>query len=198
MSLLADIFDILMSGGWVMLPLVLAAFLLYAQGFQLLIFANRCRLKGDPETDWTGWVMKPSLAPEGCTRDILEYTQQDRSSTEHISNRFNEVHLAIVRTIERRARFINSIVSVAPLMGLLGTVLGMLSTFFGIATSGGSETMSVVAGGIEVALITTATGLTVALPGLFLVTLILRRKHQIDAALARLESVVLTAHQIKG
>jgi biopolymer transport protein ExbB len=76
---------------------------------------------------------------------------------------------------------------------LLGTVLGMLQTFFGISTSGGAETAGVVAAGISEALVTTQTGLTIALPGLFIVMVIRRRKHALEAKLARLESLTLSA-----
>ena len=77
-------------------------------------------------------------------------------------------------------------------MGLLGTVIGMLGTFAGIAKGGGAETAGIVAGGISEALITTQTGLFVALPGIFLVLVIRRRKHAVEAALARIESLILT------
>jgi biopolymer transport protein ExbB len=68
----------------------------------------------------------------------------------------------------------------------------MLQTFFGISTSGGSDTAGVVASGISEALVTTQAGLTVALPGLFLVMLIHRQRHAIEARLARLESLTLS------
>jgi biopolymer transport protein ExbB len=59
-------------------------------------------------------------------------------------------------------------VGVAPLLGLFGTVTGMLATFAALASgSGGEQTMSDIAKGISEALITTEAGLVVALPGLF-------------------------------
>ena len=68
----------------------------------------------------------------------------------------------------------------------------MLQTFFGISTSGGGETAGVVASGISEALVTTQTGLTIALPGLFIVMLIQRQRHRLEAKIARLESLTLT------
>jgi len=53
-----------------------------------------------------------------------------------------------------------------------------------------------VAAGISEALITTQTGLFVALPGIFLVLVIRRRKHAVEAALARIESLSLTKLQL--
>jgi biopolymer transport protein TolQ len=67
------------------------------------------------------------------------------------------------------ARFIPwlaSIGSLSPLMGLLGTVLGVMDAFIGIAT-GGSGNISAVAPGVAQALITTVLGLAVAIPAIF-------------------------------
>ena len=59
---------------------------------------------------------------------------------------------------------LGALVMVAPLLGLLGTVLGMIQTFDAVATNS-SETADLVAGGISKALITTQVGLVAALPG---------------------------------
>ena len=98
----------------------------------------------------------------------------------------------MIHSIDRRLILLNTMVAAAPLMGLLGTVIGMLSTFKALATSGGTETVDKVANGISEALITTQTGLFVALPGIFLIMIIRTRKHAIEAALARIEAISLT------
>ena len=61
---------------------------------------------------------------------------------------------------------LNTVGNVAPLLGLLGTITGMISAFESIAASGTGDP-KVVAGGISEALITTAAGLTVAIPSYF-------------------------------
>ena len=94
-----------------------------------------------------------------------------------------------------RLGLIGTLVAAAPLLGLLGTVMGMLQTFFGISTSGGSETAGVVAAGISEALVTTQTGLTLALPGLFIVMMIQRQRHHLEAKLARLVTIFEIAHR---
>jgi len=60
-----------------------------------------------------------------------------------------------------------------------------------ISTSGGAETSGVVASGISQALVTTQTGLTIALPALFLVSVIRRQRRALEAHIARLESLTL-------
>jgi biopolymer transport protein ExbB len=186
------IWEIWLSGGWVMIPLLLLAILLYTQAFQLVLFVRRNDISTRKESHWWEWVRHPERA-EGRVAKIIRFTQEGITRADHVRNRFEEVRIAIVNLIDRRSRFIGTLVAAAPLLGLLGTVLGMLQTFFGISTSGGAETAGVVAAGISEALVTTQTGLTVALPGLFIVMVIRRRKHALEAKLARLESLTLSA-----
>jgi biopolymer transport protein ExbB len=85
-----------------------------------------------------------------------------------------EVEQAILDTGERVSnqlrrylRVMNGISQVAPLLGLLGTVLGMIASFNGISAAEGSEGQrELLAGGIAQALITTAAGMLVAIPAL--------------------------------
>lgn len=65
--------------------------------------------------------------------------------------------------LERGLVVLATVANVAPMMGFLGTVVGMIAAFGAVAEAGQIEA-SLVAGGIKVALITTATGLTIAIP----------------------------------
>ena len=81
-------------------------------------------------------------------------------------------------------------VSAAPLLGLLGTVTGMLTTFAALSEgSGGDQTMSAIAGGISEALVTTMTGLVIALPGLFFQYVLGRKFAEYRYFLDRLETM---------
>ena len=83
---------------------------------------------------------------------------------------------------ERDQKLMKVCVSAAPLVGLLGTVTGMLATFDALARgSGGDKTMAQIAGGISEALVTTMTGLVVALPGVFF-------QYQLERGFARYRS----------
>ncbi len=66
--------------------------------------------------------------------------------------------------LERGFRLLDTIAQLAPLLGLFGTVLGMIEAFQGLQSAGSSVDPSLLAGGIWVALITTAVGLAVAMP----------------------------------
>ena len=71
-----------------------------------------------------------------------------------------------IRYLESHLRGLEMIASVAPLMGLLGTVIGMISSFSKLSLSGTRVDPTILAGGIWEALLTTAGGLTVAIPAL--------------------------------
>ena len=76
-----------------------------------------------------------------------------------------EVGRHVVHELERFLNTLGTIAAISPLLGLLGTVIGMIKVFTVITTKGVGDP-SVLAEGISVALITTATGLTVAIPSL--------------------------------
>ena len=188
---LQKIFEIWLSGGWVMIPLFLLSFLLYTQAFRLALSMMHSKLPGNEEFAWREWILKPEKA-KGKIKEIICYTQQNTRSIQYVRKRFDEIRITQLAIIEQQLKFVKCLVAAAPLLGLLGTVFGMLQTFFGIATSGGVETATVVASGISEALVTTETGLTIALPALFMVMFIQRQTHQEEAKLARLESLTLT------
>ena len=187
---LQKILGIWMSGGWVMIPLFLLSFLLYTQVFRLALSIMHTKLPSNKEYAWREWILTPEKA-KGKIKEIICYTQENTQSIECVRKRFDEIRINQLVIIEQQLKYVKCLVAVAPLLGLLGTVLGMLQTFFGIATSG-VETATVVASGISEALVTTETGLTIALPALFMVMFIKRQTHQEEAKLARLESLTLT------
>jgi biopolymer transport protein ExbB len=84
-------------------------------------------------------------------------TEQAREETERVARR----SLAEAR---RGLRVLEVISTIAPLLGLLGTVLGMIAAFQALQTSGAQADASVLAGGIWEALLTTAAGMAVAIP----------------------------------
>ena len=191
---LVKILNIWLSGGWVMIALAGLAVLLYANGFQLLFFLSKGNLELGHDSEWLGWIQNPEKA-KGRAGEIIRYAQENVHSNKHIRNRFDEIKQSLIRPVERRLLFLNTLVAAAPLMGLLGTVIGMLGTFVAISSGGGSETASMVAAGISEALITTQTGLFIALPGLFIALVIRQRKHTAEATLARIESLILSKHK---
>jgi len=76
-----------------------------------------------------------------------------------------------LRFMQQRNTHIQILVAAAPLIGLLGTVMGMLTTFQGLNSANG-DTIDLIAAGISEAMITTETGLVIAIPATFMVMLI--------------------------
>ena len=81
-------------------------------------------------------------------------------------------------------------------MGLLGTVMGMLATFDGL-TSNIGRTIELVTSGISGALITTQTGLVIAIPGLVMIYLV-RARNNLQMLFVRLESLSMQAFEQHG
>lgn len=92
--------------------------------------------------------------------------------------------------VESGFRLLDSIAQVAPLLGLFGTVLGMIDAFRALQEAGNAVDPSVLAGGIWVALLTTAVGLAVAMPTALMLTWLesraARERAQADLAIERL------------
>ena len=72
---------------------------------------------------------------------------------------------SLLFALNRRLEFLATVATAAPLMGLLGTVIGMISTFSNLSSTGNVD-ITLLASGIWQALLTTASGLAVALPAL--------------------------------
>jgi biopolymer transport protein ExbB len=88
-------------------------------------------------------------------------------SLDEMEHFFDSVRNDELSPFERDLRVMKVSVTTAPLLGLLGTVTGMLATFNALATGGGGDkTMGMIASGISEALITTEAGLVLALSGL--------------------------------
>ena len=154
--------EIVKSGGWLMLPIILCAII--AMGIILERFWTLRQKRVIPE-DLTskvwGWVKKEQL-------------DQKQIQTLHQGSPLGQILAAgliedtgrhVVHELERYLETLGTVAAVTPLLGLLGTVIGMVEVFTEITTHGvGNPTA--LAGGIAQALITTAAGLTVAIPSL--------------------------------
>ena len=102
--------------------------------------------------------------------------------------RFDQVRANDASYLNRRLRFLMVLATSAPLIGLLGTVVGMLQTFDGLSMED-SYKMNSIASGISQALVTTQTGLLVAIPALAFIHLLQRRKKAWLTCINRLESL---------
>ena len=139
------------------------------------------------------WTLQPRrVLPKNLTRQVWEWVSKTQLNHSHIQtlhqgsplgeilaaglvnrNRDREIikesiedaGRQVVHDLERFLNSLGTIAAISPLLGLLGTVIGMVKVFAAITTYGVGDP-TVLAGGISEALITTAAGLTVAIPSL--------------------------------
>jgi len=95
-------------------------------------------------------------------------THRARWPADVLGERVGEIASRALRHEAQRAYPLAVVATVAPIVGLLGTVVGMIEAFHVIAFTGGMGDASLLAGGISKALVNTAAGLSVALPALAL------------------------------
>ena len=94
---------------------------------------------------------------------LLAGLRRHKEGTERVMKAIENAGLIELAALERGLVWLATLANVAPLTGFLGTVIGMIQAFQAIEIAGEVEATTV-AGGIKVALITTATGLTIAIP----------------------------------
>ena len=107
-------------------------------------------------------------------------------STIEVRRHFQQVRQEYLPVINRRIRFLAIVITAWPLVGLLGTVTGMLSTFSGMVVQHGTKFDNMIEG-ISEALITTQTSLLVSIPALVVLSFIIQRRNQLERCIARLE-----------
>jgi len=104
--------------------------------------------------------------PSALSRVLAYLVQHRRADAAALSARAGDIASLALREQQQRAYPLAVVATVAPIVGLLGTVVGMIEAFHVIAFAGGLGDPALLAGGISKALVNTAAGLSVALPSL--------------------------------
>lgn len=177
-----------LAGGWAMIPIAAVAAVLFGLGTSVWLRLWTKGHRSVPDRVWRLWVEHPQHR-EGPIGDLLDTVTAARSIDESAAM-FRGLRAGEVAPFERDLKVMKVCIAAGPLFGLLGTVTGMLATFGALATgAGGDQTMEAIAKGISAALITTETGLVVALPGLFFHYQLARQKDRYAAFLLHVETV---------
>jgi len=129
-------------------------------------------------------------------RILTVYHNNQGLDTETLELKLSESVLKESLKIQKRVSFIKIIAVVAPLLGLLGTVTGMIITFQAITLFGAGDP-KLMSGGISQALVTTVLGLTVAIPSLLLHALVSGRAKNINEVLEQ-QTLGLVAEQAES
>ncbi|SFB16854.1 MotA/TolQ/ExbB proton channel family protein [Azotobacter beijerinckii] len=168
--------ELVKAGGWIMLPIILCSIV------ALAIIVERL------------WTLRPSrITPAHLLGQVWRWIQDKQLNSDKLKELradsplgqilaaglanskhgrevmkecIEEAAARVIHDLERYLNALGTIAGIAPLLGLLGTVLGMIE-IFGSFMGSGMANASQLAGGIATALITTAAGLFVAIPALF-------------------------------
>ena len=195
--------ELLISGGWVMVPLLVLA-----------VAATAIALE-------RAWTLRASeVIPRGIVQEIehwsrgktlesseIQRLRQDsplgellaaallvrHKPREVIKERIEDVGRHISHDLNRFLPTLGTIAAVAPLLGLLGTVTGMIVTFQAITIFGAGDPKAM-AGGISQALVTTVQGLCVAIPIVLLHTLVGNRARRITQILEEETTGIIAEH----
>jgi biopolymer transport protein ExbB len=167
--------EIVQAGGWLMLPIIACSVIAVAIALERLWTLQTKRVlppnvitqawewarsnQLDPkhlqslhQSSPLGQILAAGLLQRHATRDIIKESIEDAGRH-------------VVHELERYLNALGTIAGISPLLGLLGTVSGMINSFTAI-TAQGVGNPTVLAAGISEALITTAAGLIVAIPAL--------------------------------
>lgn len=176
------------AGGWAMVAIAVDALIMFGIGLHVWFALREKGYRSVPERTWREWIRRPGQR-EGPIGRLLDFVT-GTPSLEHTAASFQGLRTTEMAPFERDLRVMKICVGTAPLLGLFGTVTGMLATFNALASgAGGEKTMGMIAKGISEALITTETGLVIALPGLFFQYQLTRNFERYKAFLAHLETV---------
>ena len=163
-----------LAGGWVMYPLMLMSLFSLTLIFERLVFwVFSAQRQGQRRLArylqlYSSQESKPSKDEVSKDRTLEGELVRLASSTNTISEAGLIGHVESLRpAIERFSSVLSAIIAAAPLLGILGTVTGIIRSFDLLGDASAVSDPSIVAGGIAEALYTTAFGLTIALVTLF-------------------------------
>ncbi len=177
-------FELFRAGGWIMLPLLACSIAMVAICLERFMVLNPRRIMppGLLESVWDALnrgeldANRIRRLREGSPMGAVLAAGLNNARQGRLVMRESIEQAAghVVHELEKHLSLLGTIAAVTPLLGLLGTVMGMIRVFSEIMLHG-TGNASVLAGGISEALITTATGLAVAIPALALHRYYLRR-----------------------
>lgn len=181
--------SLVMDGGYIMIPL--AVLLLVS----IYIFIERCialhRASKNDETFMKrirDYIMEGDIenAVSLCKRTDTPYARLILKGVNRIGRPMNDVLVAIENTgnievanLGKGFTWLSTTAAGAPMLGFLGTVVGMIEAFFALANAGTAANITVLSSGIYQALVTTVAGLVVGIAALFAYNYLVSRVNRI-------------------
>ncbi len=169
------VFELIKNGGWLMLPIILCSVIAMAIVVERFWTLRRTKIL-PPDLVPQLWKLAKEKKIDDVTLRKVKLSSplgailasgmvNKHHGREMMKTSIEETGRQVVHELERFLNPLGTIASIAPLLGLLGTVVGMIKVFAAIMIHGVGDP-GILAGGISEALLTTAAGLTVAIPSL--------------------------------
>lgn len=201
-------FEFMCRGGLMMIPLLASALIALTLIIERLYMFTKV-YKTAP--DFVSQAFR--LLQQNQVKEVRELCEQNKtpvasviaSGVEHIENPIEEMELSMknqaeawVPLLEKRIEILDTVITAAPLLGLLGTITGMMASFQVLSEKGVNEP-NAITGGVAEALIATATGLVIALVCLvaynYLSARIKEFIYEVESVASRLVEVRLSMHR---
>lgn len=178
----------LVAGGVIMLPLLAISFVMWILIVNRLFFFRRLTIKNMTRERAAQYIQENQIPDpndyKGAIAMLVTEFQARRTGLVNIDrNILDETVMSVVSKLDDNLTVIGVLAKICPLLGLLGTVTGMIATFDIISVFGAGNARAM-AGGISEALITTQTGLIVAIPGLYAHNFLTRRAENLKRRVA--------------
>ena len=169
--------ELFMAGGWLMWPLLAlggVTVFIFVERFTAIRKASRLDMNFMNRIRDYIFEGKVAAAVDLCKSTDTPIARMVEKGIERIGRPMSDVQSAIenvanleVSKLENGLPFLATIAGGAPMIGFLGTVIGMVQAFMNLSQAGGSVDMSLLASGMYVAMVTTVAGLVVGIPAYF-------------------------------
>ena len=168
-------FELLKAGGFLIWPILLCSVIALAIVIERFVYLQKKNVSPSEITERVAKLLKKGKLDMATITEIEEHSALGRvlaaglkNPNQHrvvVKEAVEEAGRHVVHDLEKHLQTLGTIAAITPLLGLLGTVIGMIKVFSAITTFGVGDPQAL-AEGISEALVTTAAGLSVGIPSL--------------------------------
>lgn len=190
-----SVWNLTLKGGWLMIPLALLLLVSIYIFFERLFATSRVTKADNNFMQQIKSLIQSGKIDEAkhlCETTNTPYSRMIEKGVSRIGRPMNDVLVAIenvgnmeVAKMEKGFNWLATTAAGAPMIGFLGTVTGMVQAFYQLASAGQNSNVSILAGGIYEALVTTVAGLVVGILALFAYNYLTSRVNKIMNRLER-------------
>ena len=188
-----SVWDLAMRGGWIMIPLAILSLVCIYVFVERCLALRRAQKEDDSFMDRIREYIHDGeidSARRLCSKTDTPYARLIGKGISRIGRPMNDVLVTLENTgnieiaaLEKGLPWLATTAAGGPMIGFLGTVIGMVQAFFNLASAGSSANIAVLADGIYSALVTTVAGLIVGLIAMFAYNYLVARINKVMNAL---------------